>query len=423
MYYIKVLTEEITNSPTFSHISDSSSDFLDNLTRSLHANSSKDKKLPHLYATAKMHKNPSKFRFITAARNTVLSDLSIAVSKCLKLFLKTSQMSYKYRINHLENCIFIVDSRDKIINAINSSNFDKIKHKSLSTWDFSTLYTNIPHQKLKDNVKCFIMSIFDLVTQSKKAAKCVCSGKAKLAYFSKSRSKSNVCFSCDELIDDINTIIDNSYVLFQNNVYRQVIGIPMGTNCPPFLANIFLHQYEYDYLVKLVERNDVETARMLSHTYRYQDDCIAINVKGTFGDHYFNIYPPEMTLENSNISKAVCTFLDMRLSVFRGQFRYCSYGKRNEFGYHICNYPNLHGNIPYKQAYGVYMAQIIRFCNINLLVNSFINDISIMTVKFMKQGFGKTWLMDIFKTFYIRYFYKWAKYGVNLMNYMDKMFI
>ena len=46
-----------------------------------------------------------------------------------------------------------------------------------------------------------------------------------------------------------------------------------------------------------------------------------------------------------------------------------------------------------------------------------------MTVKFMKQGFGKTWLMDTFKTFYIRYFYKWAKYGVNLMNYMDQIFI
>ena len=264
------------------------------------------------------------------------------------------------------------------------------------------------------------MSVFDLVTQSKKAAKFVCSGKAKLAYFSKSRSKSNVCFPCDELIDNINTIIDNSYVLFQDNVYRQVIGIPMGTHCAPFLANIFLHQYEYDYLVKLVERNDVETARMLSHTYRYQDNCIAINDKGTFGDHYINIYPPEMTLENTNISKAVCTFLDMRLTVFRGQFKYCSYDKRNEFGFHICNYPNLHGNIPYKQAYGVHVAEIIRFGDINLLVNSFINDISIMTVNFMKQGFGKIWLMDTFKTFYIRYFYKWAKYGVNLMNYMDK---
>ena len=185
-----------------------------------------------------------------------------------------------------------------------------------------------------------------------------------------------------------------------------------------FLANNFLHQYEYDYLVKLVERNDVETARMLSHTYRYQDDCIAINDKGTFGDHYINIYPPEMTLENTNISKAVCTFLDMRLSVFRGQFRYCSYDKRNEFGFHSCNYPNLHGNIPYKQAYGVHMAQIIRFGDINLFVNSFINDISIMTVKFMKQGFGKTWLMDTFKTFYIRYFYKWAKFNELYIYYI-----
>ena len=39
-------------------------------------------------------------------------------------------------------------------------------------------------------------------------------------------------FSIVELINAINTVIENSYIKFNSKVYKQIIGIPMGTNCP-----------------------------------------------------------------------------------------------------------------------------------------------------------------------------------------------
>ena len=39
-------------------------------------------------------------------------------------------------------------------------------------------------------------------------------------------------------------LIGNVYV---NNVYRQNIGIPMGTDCAPQLANLYLFYHEYSY--------------------------------------------------------------------------------------------------------------------------------------------------------------------------------
>ena len=33
-----------------------------------------------------------------------------------------------------------------------------------------------------------------------------------------------------------------------NRVYRQCVGIPMGTDCAPLLANLFLFYYEYKYM-------------------------------------------------------------------------------------------------------------------------------------------------------------------------------
>ena len=38
---------------------------------------------------------------------------------------------------------------------------------------------------------------------------------------------------------------DNIYVSIGNRVYRQCVGIPMGTDCAPLLANLFLFFYEY----------------------------------------------------------------------------------------------------------------------------------------------------------------------------------
>ena len=37
--------------------------------------------------------------------------------------------------------------------------------------------------------------------------------------------------------------VDNIFVVFSGNVFQQIIGIPMGTNCAPLLADIFLYSF------------------------------------------------------------------------------------------------------------------------------------------------------------------------------------
>jgi hypothetical protein len=43
--------------------------------------------------------------------------------------------------------------------------------------------------------------------------------------------------------DEIIQMVD-IFVLFDGPVFQQTIGIPMGTNCAPLLADLFLHAYE-----------------------------------------------------------------------------------------------------------------------------------------------------------------------------------
>ena len=47
--------------------------------------------------------------------------------------------------------------------------------------------------------------------------------------------------------------VDNIYVRFGGQLFRQMVGIPMGTNCAPLLADLFLYSYENEFLDKLIK--------------------------------------------------------------------------------------------------------------------------------------------------------------------------
>lgn len=89
----------------------------------------------------------------------------------------------------------------------------------------------------------------------------------------------------------IEYIIDNAMVEYLGELYRQVIGIPMGTSCAPYLANIFLHVYEYEDLKMLVTNGQLDIARKLQNLFRYHDDCLALNDEDEFSHHYILMYP------------------------------------------------------------------------------------------------------------------------------------
>ena len=43
-------------------------------------------------------------------------------------------------------------------------------------------------------------------------------------------------------------LIDNIFVKFGGRVFQQRVDIPMGTNCAPLLADLFLYSYEADFI-------------------------------------------------------------------------------------------------------------------------------------------------------------------------------
>ena len=51
----------------------------------------------------------------------------------------------------------------------------------------------------------------------------------------------------------------------------QVIGAPMGTNSEPLFADLFLHTFEHDFMVKTMKQ-DIRKTIQFSNIFRYIDD-------------------------------------------------------------------------------------------------------------------------------------------------------
>ena len=59
---------------------------------------------------------------------------------------------------------------------------------------------------------------------------------------------------------DFSFLMENIYVQFEDRFYQQIVGIPMGTNCAPLIADFFLYWLERNFMSSL------HKSKMFIHT-------------------------------------------------------------------------------------------------------------------------------------------------------------
>lgn len=413
--YMNVLDQEICNSGNFVKEDTNIDTILTNQTNFMNRYNVKvDQKIPFLYWTAKLHKDPYAHRFITSGRGSTTQPLSIHISKCLKTVLNIVRSNSKFHLKkHKINQCFVIDNRYPVTDFIKKANQRNDVH-SVSTFDFQTLYTSIPHDKLKDMLSLVIKQAF----RSRNKKFISCNGyNASMC----DQRKAGFCLSINQLIECVNFLIDQSYILYKGELYRQCIGIPMGTNCAPYLANLFLYAYESKFISTLVQEGHTQIATNLINIFRFQDDCIVFNDQDTFNQRWREIYPVEMMLSKTNSGNS-CTFLDLNISIENGKFTYKSYDKRLNFNFEVINYPNLESNVPHNPSYGVFTSQLVRFCEVNININDFQEDVRNLVSKLCKQNFNLKLIKQKFKRFYASNIVRWAKFGCDIYNLLDVIY-
>ena len=107
------------------------------------------------------------------------------------------------------------------------------KAECISTFDFSTLYTKIPHAKLLDVLNdlidlCFNGGNRELLSVTKSGARWVSQPSTK-----------GLTFTKDTFKEAVKYLMNNCYFTLGERIFRQKIGIPMGGPILPLLWLIF----------------------------------------------------------------------------------------------------------------------------------------------------------------------------------------
>ena len=96
------------------------------------------------------------------------------------------------------------------------------------------------------------------------------------ALFTSEQPKEYKLWSCQKMCDALHYILDNM-IRFGSKLYRQIVGIPMGTNCAPLDADLFLFCYERDFMLFLSDNNHPDIFEAFNSTSRYLDDLLNID--------------------------------------------------------------------------------------------------------------------------------------------------
>ena len=260
-----------------------------------------------------------------------------------------------------KNLFWSIKNSGEILNKLKARGF---LASGLSTYDFSTLYTTLPHNLIKEKLTELIEQIFN------REGSLYFACNDKNAFFTSEQPKRYKLWSCQKMCDALHYLLDNIFIRFGSKLYRQIVGIPMGTNCAPLVAGLFLFCYERDFMLSLSDNNQADIIEAFNSTSRYLDDLLNID-NPYFEQMVGQIYPTELQLNKANSSDTEAPFLDLNLSITNGIVSSKIYDKRDDFNFEIVNFPFLDGDVPRFPSYGVYISQ--RFARVCFNVDDFNN--------------------------------------------------
>ena len=411
-YYLEVVANEITATTTYEPVIENKEDIIREHLLYMRNNSIAVKQelhcLPSFYWLPKLHKQPYGSRFIAASYKCTTKPLSKILTTCLNTIIT----HYRQYCNGIYartgvNCFWVIKNSQQVLNTLSRINyFSLAKHND--SYDFSTLYTS------KHAMKCLIQVAYKV----RDNMFLVVRDNGKAIWSDVPSTKHS--FSEDKLTSltsHVEYLIDNIYVNVGNKVFRQCVGIPMGTDCAPLLANLFLFYYEYKYMKKLIKTNIIK-ARRFNNTMRYIDDLLVLN-NLSFEDAIKDIYPTELQLKKTTENVTALSYLDILITIENGKYTTTLYDKRDSFQFDIVNFPDMSSNIPSKPAYGVYISQLVCIGGICSTYKTFCERHHKLTKKLIKQGFRYAELCKAFKKFTKNHHDIFHKYGCSIKKHLQ----
>ena len=219
----------------------------------------------------------------------------------------------------------------------------------------------------------------------------------------------------DRLIELVKFLVSN---IFINNetISRQTIGIPMGTNCAPPLANLFLYHYESSYISRVEAEEGVEVAKQFHMTFRLIDDVLSVDnpmIQKALENPFEmgGLYPASLQLNKTSNSDDSVDFIGVNIKTLKTHFRLSVYDERKYFPFKVRRYPLMCSLIPQTIPYGVFVGQLHRGYRICSDVEDFLSFAVELALTLLNNGCSYKRLNNLFKCFVQEHVDKYPKIG------------
>ena len=210
----------------------------------------KNKQLPYLYWTPKLHKSLVKHSYIAGSSKCTTKQLSSLLTKIIKV-IKTGLEKYcSIKTSHTGvNNMWILKNSTNLLSSLGHLGVHRAT--SIQKFDFATLYTSIPHDLLKSRMNNIINNAFKHKNGATRYTH-INVGRNK-SYFTSDPLNGDNKYTVSDICKMIEFLVDNICVRFGGQLFQQMVGIRMETNCAPLVADLFLYSYENELLDKLIK--------------------------------------------------------------------------------------------------------------------------------------------------------------------------
>ena len=213
--------------------------------------------------------------------------------------------------------------------------------------------------------------------------------KGERVRWSDEQREGEVVVEAGGLADLVDFLMGSLVVVYGKQVFRQQVGVPMGTDCAPFLANLYLFVLEYKWVTGL-EQTEAGRARLeqLGEVSRYIDDLFCVNGEEVVGDSIGELYRGLEVKKESKESYRT-HFLDLSVTVYDKRLLVDTYDKRDDFPFAVRSYPHLSGNVHRRRAHGIVLGQLRRYGSACDNFRSFKDRLKALTIRLVRQEFDR----------------------------------
>ena len=165
----------------------------------------------------KLRKRPYKARFIANSSSCTTTELSKLLASCLTA-IKSHVIRYCETVYETsnKNWFWSIKNSGEVLSKLTCRGF---RATSLSTYDFSTLYTTLPHNRIKEKLLDLIEWTFKRALKNYGSLYLACNDRK--AFFTSSDQSRYTRWLCQNVCDALSYLLDNIYIRFGTKLYRQ----------------------------------------------------------------------------------------------------------------------------------------------------------------------------------------------------------